>query len=470
MSRKTNALFTFMLLVSDLVMIALAFVLAYWLRRSVAFPPPVNIAPFSDYVAMMVIQLITMVAVYFFARLYDVKRTMPGLDEFYRIFAATSVGVIATIAFTAFLFKNSTLELDFPRVMVVYAWFLTVVLVTAGRTALILLRNLLRRRGLWVDRLLIVGTEDVGRMILQKTRQMPRLGYTVVGFVDGDTENGQEIMGVPVLGGVEDLPDLIERHDIDEVIIGRPDLSHQEMLALISRCESGQVGIKIFPDLFQIIATELSIGDLGGLPLLMVRDVALRGWRLTLKRGVDLVGSAAALVVLSPVLVMTALGIKLDSRGPAFYAQERMGLDARSFWCLKFRSMRTDAEKDGPGWTTENDPRVTRLGRFMRRFSIDELPQLINVLMGEMSLVGPRPERPVYVEQFRRSIPRYMDRHREKAGLTGWAQVNGLRGDTSIAERTKYDLWYIENWSLWLDFRIMLRTLADIVGRNRGAY
>jgi exopolysaccharide biosynthesis polyprenyl glycosylphosphotransferase len=470
MSRKTNALFTFMLLVSDLAMIALAFVLAYWLRRSVALPPPVNIAPFSDYVAMMVIQLITMVAVYFFARLYDVKRTMPGLDEFYRIFAATSVGAIATIAFTSFLFKNSTLELDFPRVMVVYAWFLTVVLVTVGRTLLILLRNLLRRRGLWVDRLLIVGTEDVGRMILQKTRQMPRLGYTVVGFVDGDTETGQEILGVPVLGGVEDLPDLIERHDVDEVIIGRPDLSHQEMLALISRCESGQVGIKIFPDLFQIIATELSIGDLGGLPLLMVRDVALRGWRLTLKRGVDLVGSAAALVVLSPVLVLTALGIKLDSRGPAFYAQERMGLDARSFWCLKFRSMRTDAEKDGPGWTTENDPRVTRLGRFMRRFSIDELPQLINVLMGEMSLVGPRPERPVYVEQFRRSIPRYMDRHREKAGLTGWAQVNGLRGDTSIAERTKYDLWYIENWSLWLDFRIMLRTLADIVGRDRRGY
>jgi exopolysaccharide biosynthesis polyprenyl glycosylphosphotransferase len=470
MSRKINVLFTFMLLVSDLVMIAFAFVLAYWLRRTVAIPPPLNIAPFSDYVAMMVIQLITMVVVYFFSRLYDVKRTMPGLDEFYRIFAATSIGAIATIAFTSFLFKNSTLELDFPRVMVVYAWFLTVVLVTLGRTALILLRNLLRRRGLWVDRLLIVGTEDVGRMILQKTRQMPRLGYTVVGFVDGDTEAGEEIMGVQVLGGVDDLPDLIERHDVDEVIIGRPDLSHQEMLAIISRCESGQVGIKIFPDLFQIIATELSIGDLGGLPLLMVRDVALRGWRLTLKRGVDLVGSAAALVVLSPVLVLTALGIKLDSRGPAFYAQERMGLDARSFWCLKFRSMRTDAEKDGPGWTTENDPRVTRLGRFMRRFSIDELPQLINVLMGEMSLVGPRPERPVYVEQFRRSIPRYMDRHREKAGLTGWAQVNGLRGDTSIAERTKYDLWYIENWSLWLDFRIMLRTLADIVGRNRGAY
>ncbi len=306
-------------------------------------------------------------------------------------------------------------------------------------------------------------------MILQKVRQMPSLGYQVVGFVNGESTPGQQIMGVPVLGGVDDLPRLIEEHHIDEVIIGLPELTHQEALTIISRCERGQVGIKIFPDLFQIIASELSIGDLGGLPLLSVRDVALRGWKLTLKRAVDLVGSALALVFLSPFLMLVALAIKLESPGPVFYAQERMGLDARPFWCIKFRSMRQDAEKDGPGWTSENDPRRTRIGTFIRRFSIDELPQFINVLLGEMSLVGPRPERPVYVDQFRRSIPRYMDRHREKAGLTGWAQVNGLRGDTSIAERTKYDLWYIENWSLWLDFKIMLRTAISVFG-SRHAY
>ena len=192
--------------------------------------------------------------------------------------------------------------------------------------------------------------------------------------------------------------------------------------------------------------------------------MALRGWKLTLKRAVDLLGSAVGLIILSPILMLVAVIIKLDSPGPVFYAQERMGLDANPFWCLKFRSMRTDAEKDGPGWTVESDPRVTRLGRLIRRLSIDELPQLINVFVGDMSLVGPRPERPVYVNQFRRSIPRYMDRHREKAGMTGWAQVNGLRGDTSIAERTKYDLWSIENWSLWLDFKIMLRTIFSIFG------
>jgi exopolysaccharide biosynthesis polyprenyl glycosylphosphotransferase len=465
--RRADAIFGLILVVNDLLMAGLAFYLAYWLRQTVNIPPAINIAPFGDYAGMLVIQIVTMPTLYFFSRLYDVKRSMPRLDEFYRIFAATSIGTVVTIAFTTFLFKNSALELDFPRVMVIYAWLLTVLLVTISRSLLVLVRNLGRRRGIWTDRLLIVGTGDVGRMILQKIRQMPRLGYEVVGFIDGDELSGREIMGVPVLGGIDDIPDLIKEHDVEEVIIGRPELDHQEMLAIISRCERGQVGIKIFPDLFQIIATELSIGDLGGLPLLTVRDVALRGWKLTLKRTVDVVGSAVGLILLSPFLMLMAVAIKLDSPGPVFYAQERMGLDARSFWCLKFRSMRADAEKHGPGWTTEDDPRVTRLGRLIRRLSVDELPQLINVLVGDMSLVGPRPERPVYVEQFRRSIPRYMDRHREKAGMTGWAQVNGLRGDTSIAERTKYDLWYIENWSLWLDFKIILRTVFGLFGDGR---
>jgi exopolysaccharide biosynthesis polyprenyl glycosylphosphotransferase len=469
MRRKTDVLFAILLVLDDLLMVAGAFYLAYWLRLLIAVPPPVNIAPFGAYVGMMIIQIVTMLLLYFFSRLYDVKRSMPRLDEFYRICAATSIGTVATIAFTTFLFKNSTLELDFPRAMVIYAWLLTVVLVTAGRTLLMMVRNWIRTRGMWADRLLIVGTGDVGRMILQKVRQMPRLGYEVVGFVDGEDSEGEQIMGVPVLGGMDDIPALIKEHEIEEVIIGRPELGHQEVLAIISRCERGQVGIKIFPDLFQIIATELSIGDLGGLPLLTVRDVALRGWKLTLKRAVDLVGSAAGLVLFSPFLMLMAVIIKLDSPGPVLYAQERMGLDANPFWCLKFRSMRTDAEAYGPGWTTEDDPRVTRLGRLIRRLSIDELPQLINVFLGDMSLVGPRPERPIYVERFRRSIPRYMDRHREKAGMTGWAQVNGLRGDTSIAERTKYDLWYIENWSLWLDFKIILRTFGSLFG-DRHAY
>ena len=253
--------------------------------------------------------------------------------------------------------------------------------------------------------------------------------------------------------------------------IGLPESSHQDLVGIISLCEREKVGIRVFPDVFQIMASEVGIGDLGGLPLLTIRDVALQGWKLTLKRGMDVVVSAISLVISSPFLLLTALLIKLESAGPVFYVQERMGLDARPFKILKFRSMRQDAEVDGPGWTTEDDPRRTKLGTFIRRFNIDELPQLINVLLGDMSLVGPRPERPVYVEQFRQSIPRYMDRHREKAGMTGWAQVNGLRGDTSIVERTKYDLWYIEHWSLGLDITIILRTIIQLLlGTNNNAY
>jgi exopolysaccharide biosynthesis polyprenyl glycosylphosphotransferase len=219
------------------------------------------------------------------------------------------------------------------------------------------------------------------------------------------------------------------------------------------------------------MAGQLSVGELSGLPLLNLRDVALRGWKLTLKRAIDLIGSATGLVLLSPLMFLIAILIKLDSPGPALYTQERMGLDGKRFYLFKFRTMRADAEAHGPGWTRPDDPRRTRLGAFLRRTNLDELPQLINVLLGDMSLVGPRPERPIYVEEFRKRIPRYMERHREKAGITGWAQVNGLRGDTSIEERTKYDLWYIENWSVWLDIKIILMTIwQTIAGGNENAY
>ena len=271
-----------------------------------------------------------------------------------------------------------------------------------------------------------------------------------------------QVMGLPVLGAVDELPAIIEAQGISEVIIGLPEASHQELVGIISLCEREKVSIRVIPDVFQIMASEVTISDLGGLPLLTIRDVALRGWKLTLKRLVDVAGSSLALLFISPLMMLVAFLVKLDSPGPVFFAQERMGLDAKTFKVLKFRSMRQDAEVNGPGWTTKDDPRRTRIGAFIRKTSIDELPQFINVLMGDMSLVGPRPEQPAYVEKFRQSIPRYMDRHREKAGLTGWAQINGLRGDTSIVERTKYDLWYIENWSLWLDFKILLRTAFKI--------
>jgi exopolysaccharide biosynthesis polyprenyl glycosylphosphotransferase len=466
LKRNAGPVFTGTLIAADAVWTSVAYYLAYHLRLAIPWPTvPEQIGPFSDYTGMLGLQILSVLAVCFFYGLYREQRARPFVDEAAAIAGAVSIGTLLAVSFTSFLFKNTLFDFDYSRGMVIYAWLLTILLVSLVHLAHRTLTARLRDHGWGEMRVIVVGSGDVGQMVLQKLLHSPGMGYRVIGVVQGN--GGVPLRGVPELGTIEELPDLIAEHAIDEVVIAEPDATHQEMLRLIALCERGQANTKIFPDLFQIMASEISIGDLNGLPLLNVRDVALRGWQLGLKRAMDLVGSAVGLVFLSPFFLLLAVLIKLDSPGPVFYAQERMGLDGKPFWCLKFRSMRTDAEKNGPGWTVKDDPRCTRMGAFLRRTNLDEIPQLINVLLGEMSLVGPRPERPVYVEQFRRSIPRYMERHREKAGLTGWAQVNALRGDTSISERTKYDLWYIENWSLWLDIKILLRTF---LGSHRNAY
>ncbi len=467
--RRALAFFLGTLILTDALMAEVAFYGAYWLRVLIPFPDiAVTLAPPASYAWMALAHGVAVLLALAFNRLYMLARSPSRVDEFYQIVGAGTFGTIAGVAFIYFLFKNTPLELDYPRGMIIYAWLLTIVLVTVGRLAHGRLRATLMARGWGRDRVLVVGTGDVARMILHKILGNPGLGYQVVGAVE--VEGYPSVtLPTPILGSARDLARLLEEHAVDEVIIALPEATHQEILDLISECERGKVTIKVFPDVFQIMAGPMSIGDLGGLPLLTVRDIALRGWRRVAKRLMDIVGATVGLIFLSPLMLLTAILIKLDSPGPAFYVQERMGLDARPFPMLKFRSMRQDAEATGPGWTRPGDPRVTRLGGILRRLNVDELPQLINVLLGEMSLVGPRPERPVYVAQFRRSIPRYMDRHREKAGMTGWAQVNGLRGDTSIAERTKYDLWYIENWSLLLDIKIILRTIVNIF-RSPNAY
>jgi len=463
MKQRAPIIFMVMLVTIDILMIGLAFIVGYQLRLQSDYE---SIQPFSAYWGMLLVHILANLIVFFFYRLYHRQRSLSYIDQFYAIFGAVSVGTILAIAFIAFAFKN---QLDYPRLMMVYVWILTILFVSFGRLIQSNLQRSLYARGWGEERVLIVGAGEVGRMILQKIQETPSLGYEVVGFVDDAPKTGA-VQKSPVLGRIDDIPDLIEAEGIQEVIVAMPEASHHEILKIVNKCDRAKTSVKVFPDVFQIMASEVSIGDLGGLPLLTVRDTALRGWKLTLKRAIDMLGSVAALILFSPIMMLLAILIKLDSEGPVFFTQERMGLDGRSFMMLKFRSMRTDAEsRTGPVWATANDSRRTRLGAIIRRFSIDELPQFINVLLGDMSLVGPRPERPVFVEQFKENIPRYMDRHREKAGITGWAQVNGLRGDTSIIERTKYDLWYIENWSVSLDIRILIRTILNVFS-DKNAY
>jgi len=462
-ARRFRTLFSLLLLASDAFMLALGFALAHRIRLEFPWPDEaVDIQRLRDYWPIIAMFVVSNVLIYFVLRLYHLVRATSRVDEFYAVFGGTLIGTLATVAVASLTLKNTVFALNLPRLMVAYAWVLGALLVITGRWILHQARGILQSFGLVQDSVLVVGNGDAAQLVVHKIKGTAFLGYRLLGLVaDGNGRGpGAGFDGLPVLGCTEDLPRLIDENGVDEVIIAMPEADDEEMLRIASLAHRERVSLKVFPTLFEIMAAGVTIDDLGGLPLLSIRDVALRGWKLTVKRAIDLVGSAVGLVVLSPFLLLTAILIKLDSPGPVFFVQERMGLDARPFPMFKFRSMRQDAEASGPSWTVKNDPRRTRLGALIRRFSIDELPNLINVLLGDMSLVGPRAEQPAFVQQFRTMVPRYMERHHEKAGLTGWAQVNGLRGDTSIYERTKYDLWYVENWSIWLDVKILIRTLV----------
>lgn len=465
MSHRLKLLLALLTVVLDAVLATIAFYLAYQLRALLPFPTPIKMAPFRDYLRWLVLHVSSLLTTFFFYQLYHTRRGGSRIDLFYSIVSAVS---IATVIGTSLSYLAYQTDGDLSRGVTVYAWALTIALLFFGRVFLGWVRGRVAARR--PDRLLLVGTGDVARLILQKTLHSPQLGYRVVGFVDGEDTEG-DVVGVPILGSQSELARILRENDIQEVVIALPNASHDELLDMISACEAEHANVRIFPDFFQIVASELSIGDLDGLPMLTIRDPGLRGWKLTLKRTIDLVIGSLALILLSPLMLLVALLIRLGSKGPVFYAQVRVGLDGKPFPILKFRTMLTGAEEGtGPVWTTIDDPRRTRLGELLRKTSIDELPQLINVLVGDMSLVGPRPERPIFVEQFKQVLPRYMERHKEKAGMTGWAQVNGLRGDTSIVERTKYDLYYIENWSPMFDLKIILRTLVNQLRGERHAY
>jgi exopolysaccharide biosynthesis polyprenyl glycosylphosphotransferase len=465
--QQVRTINTLSLVFLDAVMIILSFLVAYWMRTNIDWPEElVNLYPLSSYLGLMILQVIAILLLLLVLRQYYITRTVSRIDQFYNVVAAVTIGTLIAIALATLFFKNEDAIVNYPRAMMFYAWFLAIVFIMIGRLIHQYVRQRLGSRYLDRDRLVVVGTGDTARIIIQRVLWSPKLGYDLIGVVNGDPRQS-DFLGVPILGRVEDLPEIIEHYAVDEVIVAIPEKGHRESMRVISYCEHGRVSVKVFPDIFQFVTTQASIDDLGGLPLLSVRDFTMRGYLLIFKRLIDLIGSALALIFLSPIMLLTAIAIKLESPGPVFFIQERMSLDGKEFQLIKFRSMRTDAEKDGPGWTTNNDPRQTRLGTWLRRFEVDELPNFINVFLGEMSLVGPRPEQAYYVAHFRKAVPRYMDRHNEKAGVTGWAQVNGLRGDTSISERTKYDLWYSENWSILLDTKILLRTIWQIFQPDR---
>jgi len=406
-----------------------------------------------------------LIVVYYFMNVYTPMRSRPYRKEILLITRAHLVGVV--VIFSA-LFLEKHLEYS-REVSLLFAFFSLIFILLERLIVRKTLRHL-RHSGYNQKHMLIIGAGPVGLDFARRVQNHQEFGYSVVGFLDDDGKMlGATVLGKPVLGGCPALPVLLGNMVFDEVVVALPLNAYDKYGKIVDECERAGVRVRIIPDYNRFLPGRPKIEEFDGIPLLNIRKIPLDDpFNKFIKRFFDIAVSAVAVLLTSPVMTAIAVGIKLTSPGPVFFRQERVGLNNQPFDMLKFRSMRVDDDKTAATtWTTANDPRKTRFGTFLRKTSLDELPQFFNVLFGSMSVAGPRPERPFFVEQFREQIPKYMVKHQVKPGITGWAQVNGWRGDTSIEKRIECDIYYIENWDLLFDVKIMLLTVfRGLVNKN----
>ncbi len=446
--------------VADVVTLALAFWLA-WLTRFSWFQWE-SLPPHRETLTTLGLVLVIFPVVFRQSNLYTTNRGRSHISEVFELFKATVLGTLVLVGVSYFVrerYSRGTIVL-----FAGYA-FVGLSLVRLGFRAFF---NELRRRGVNEKTILVVGAGTLGQRVVQTIHEHRELGFTVTGLLTRKPEKvGTTILGVPVVGLFGELGPVLDARPVDQVILALPLEEQPQLREIMEVLALRTVDVKVVPDLFNYVTLRGGLEEFGGLPIISLQGAPLEGWNRIAKRTFDVLVSAVALLVLSPLLLALAALVKLTSRGPVFYAQERMGIDGRLFTMHKFRTMKVDAEVSGARMATADDPRRTSIGTFLRRSSLDELPQFWNVLVGDMSLVGPRPERPVFIEEFKKQIPRYHLRHMVKSGITGWAQINGLRGNTSIKDRIDYDLYYIENWSLLFDVKILLRTaLGGFLSRN----
>ncbi len=463
MLKRYYQVFGSLLILSDVVGLIATWLLAFYLRFYTQIVPVTKgIPPFSRYVALTVPVVFLWVAVFSYFRLYRTSRVTRRTTELGNVLRAHGVALALFVVLTWVV-----TEYRFSRVVIGYFAALSGIYVLATRLAL---RNLLRRwvsQGKFLRSVLVVGAGDSAQAVVSRIQRMPELGIRVMGFL---TKEGGDPGGLkfPVLGSYKDVNKICEKHSIHEIIVALPRSDAPDQEAILKSFGDSVLDIHLVPDVYDYVVVGCSVEDFDQIPVLALNETPIDPFGSFLKRLVDLVFSASVLVVFSPLYLLLALLVKLTSRGPIFYGQVRMSMDGSTFKMWKFRSMRVGAEeKTGAVWAKKNDDRRTPIGSFLRSTSLDEIPQFWNVLVGEMSLVGPRPERPEFVSQFRGSIPKYMLRHKVKAGITGWAQINGWRGDTSLEKRIECDLFYIKNWSLWLDFKILFLTIfRGFVNKN----
>jgi Undecaprenyl-phosphate glucose phosphotransferase len=460
------------ILATDLSWVS-AFLLRFHSRTLLALIPATKgIPPFSRYLMLLpLLSLLWPMALYFHG-LYQMKRGRSRIDEFFGIVFSVLVASALALGTTLYIrvyyrYQEGVAPLwEFSQAVFGIFMALDILALNASRWAL---RAYLQRRwaaGFNVKRVLVAGAGDLGKTVADTILAHEEYGYRVVGFLDDAIQS--TYAGLPVLGTLSQAMEVAEAHDVDQVYVALPMEQHARILELIRSVSNECIDIKVVPDLVQYATVKAALEDLDGIPIISLNEVPLRGWNSMLKRLFDMTLGTVLLVGFSPVLLLAAVLVRLKGgKGPVLLRQERMTLDGKTFQIYKFRTMIDEAEKDsGPVWATPEDPRRTPIGIWLRKFNFDELPQFINVVLGDMSLVGPRPERPPFVRQFKERIPQYMLRHRVKSGITGWAQVNGWRGNTSIEKRIEYDLYYIENWSLLLDVKILILTLFRGFGQK----
>lgn len=457
MLKKHSMLFKNLLFIFDLVLIALTWVLAYYLRfYGNLIPVYYDIHPLKPYLFLILPILFIWGLIFRAFDLYRPRRTSTHFAEVLDISKACTFALVILVSLTFFVRK-----FEFSRVVFLYFWILSIVALSLSRGIFREGLRFLRRKGYNLRHVIIVGDGVPVRELTKRLKSHPELGFNIIGLLCNNTERvGKKVYGEKIIGTYEEIERILNEEDIDQVFIAMPFTEMDKLENALKAIGDQPVGIKIIPDIYHFLPFCGSVEEFEGLPILSLQDSPLYGWNIVLKRLSDILIALFVLIITLPFMAIITVSIKLTSPDPVLYRQKRAGLDGEVFEMLKFRTMHIDAEKDtGPVWAKENDQRRTKFGAFLRRTSLDELPQFFNVLKGDMSIVGPRPERPVFIEQFRKSIPRYMLRHKMKAGITGWAQVNGWRGNTDLKKRIDHDLYYIENWSLWFDVKIMFLTI-----------
>ncbi len=457
MLKKYNQVFITFLFVLDLFSIALSWVLAYLLRFEVGFIKVTkDIPPWNQHLPLLVLILLVCAVVFNVIGLYRPKRLSSVSSELTEIIKAVTISILIFV-FLTYFFK----EYRYSRLTILYFWILSIFWVSISRSFSRHFLKSIRRKGYNLRYVLIVGEGELGQKLLQSFHSHPELGLKAVGFLSDSREKvGEIIQGLKVIGTCNELSKIIKGGGVDQVFISLPFHLHEKIRDILTSLKNELVDIRVVSDLYDFITLRGGIDELEGLPIINIQDTPLHGWGKIVKRGLDVILSLIGIILLSPLMLIISVLIKMANPGPVFYVQGRMGFDGKIFKMLKFRSMVVNAEKEtGSVWAKSNDPRRTPIGKILRKTSLDELPQLFNVLKGEMSLVGPRPERPDLIDQFKHNVPKYMLRHKIKAGMTGWAQVNGWRGNTSLEKRIEHDLYYIENWSLSFDLQILFLTI-----------